>query len=127
MFVGSGAALTSRPGMTAVAVASLSPPVHRKSFDRLCKTLHASRPETHEAEAVGEGSGDRPGHHDGVGLGALAQPGGHLHGRAEQVVVVGNRLAGIEADAHLQLFAACEVEGLEGPLDGAGGVDGGGW
>src|SRR5919107_4058684 len=80
-----------------------SPPVHRESLDRLRETLQAPRPETHEAEAVREGSGYRLRHHDGVGLGALAQARGHLHGRAEQVVVIGDRLAGIEADTHLQL------------------------
>ncbi len=79
-------------------------------------------PRSVRRDAAGTRSGDRLGDDDGVGLGALAQAGRHLHGGAEQVVAVGDRLAGIDADAHLQLLPAGQVEGLERLLDGAGAV-----
>ena len=84
-------------------------PRHLVGVDRLREALQAAAAEAGEAGGFGQEAADRRGDDDGVGFGALAQACGHLHGRSEQVVAVGDRFARVDADRTWS-FSALAVE-----------------
>src|ERR1700751_3060502 len=60
-----------------------------------------------------------------AGLGFATQPGRELHRCAEQVVVLGDRFAGMNADPNAQALRGLGVVSGKAPLDVGGGAHGG--
>ncbi len=100
----------------------LCSPRNFKRTHRISKTFERPATEIHEVDPIRYKAAHHLRHDYGIGFGTLTKARRHLYRRSKQVVAVGDRLSGVQANPNPELFPTGQIEGIERLLNGTAAI-----